>query len=90
LTGISRGAFQNAYMGYYIDQKHNGKGYATAAVVASRQVFSTKKQPQTEIFFPVRVVVEIKKILPKSRRKTFLMVQGNPCPIGLGECREAI
>lgn len=33
LTGIARGAFQNAYMGYYIDQEHNGKGYATAAVI---------------------------------------------------------
>lgn len=32
LTGVARGPFQNAYLGYYIDQKHNGKGYATAAV----------------------------------------------------------
>lgn len=32
LTGIARGPFQNAYMGYYIDQIHNGKGYATVAV----------------------------------------------------------
>jgi len=33
LTGITRGPFQNAYLGYYIDQKHNGKGYATVAVL---------------------------------------------------------
>ncbi|WP_420848824.1 GNAT family N-acetyltransferase [Paenibacillus antarcticus] len=32
LTGIARGPFQNAFMGYYIDQQHNGKGYATEAV----------------------------------------------------------
>ncbi|MBB3072738.1 ribosomal-protein-alanine N-acetyltransferase [Paenibacillus baekrokdamisoli] len=32
LTGIARGFFQNAYLGYYIDQEYNGKGYATAAV----------------------------------------------------------
>lgn len=32
LTGIARGPFQNAYMGYYIDEQHNGKGYATTAV----------------------------------------------------------
>lgn len=32
LTGISRGPFQNAHLGYFIDKKHNGKGYATAAV----------------------------------------------------------
>lgn len=32
LTGIVRGPFQNAYLGYYIDQDHNSKGYATAAV----------------------------------------------------------
>ncbi|NOV02290.1 GNAT family N-acetyltransferase [Paenibacillus planticolens] len=32
LTGIARGAFQNAYLGYFIDEIHNGKGYATEAV----------------------------------------------------------
>lgn len=32
LTGIVRGPFQNAYLGYFIDEQHNGKGYATAAV----------------------------------------------------------
>ncbi|MFX3632789.1 MAG: GNAT family N-acetyltransferase [Candidatus Pristimantibacillus sp.] len=32
LTSVSRGPFQNAYMGYNIDQQHNGKGYGTAAV----------------------------------------------------------
>ncbi|WP_336785595.1 GNAT family N-acetyltransferase [Paenibacillus sp. MMO-177] len=34
LTSVSRGVFQNAYMGYFIDQEHNGRGYATAAVTA--------------------------------------------------------
>ncbi|GGG72640.1 GNAT family N-acetyltransferase [Paenibacillus radicis (ex Gao et al. 2016)] len=32
LTGIARGPFQNAYLGYFVDRQHNGKGYATAAV----------------------------------------------------------
>lgn len=32
LTGVARGPYQNAYMGYYIDQAHHGKGYATLAV----------------------------------------------------------
>ncbi|GLX67889.1 GNAT family N-acetyltransferase [Paenibacillus glycanilyticus] len=32
LTSISRGVFQNGYLGYSIDQAHNGRGYATAAV----------------------------------------------------------
>ncbi|NIK71592.1 MULTISPECIES: GNAT family protein [unclassified Paenibacillus] len=32
LTSVSRGVFQNAYMGYFIDQAHNGRGYATSAV----------------------------------------------------------
>ncbi|MCM3628564.1 GNAT family N-acetyltransferase [Paenibacillus glycanilyticus] len=32
LTGVSKGAFQNAYLGYFIDEAHNGQGYATAAV----------------------------------------------------------
>lgn len=32
LTGIARGPFQNAYLGYFIDEQRNGKDYATAAV----------------------------------------------------------
>ncbi|MCR2805869.1 GNAT family N-acetyltransferase [Paenibacillus soyae] len=41
LTGISRGPFQNAYMGYYIDQAYQGRGYATAAAaLCARHAFS--------------------------------------------------
>ncbi|RKP47992.1 N-acetyltransferase [Cohnella endophytica] len=32
LSGIARGPFQNANVGYFLDQAHNGKGYATEAV----------------------------------------------------------
>jgi ribosomal-protein-alanine N-acetyltransferase len=32
LGGISRGALQNAYLGYGIDIEHGGRGYATQAV----------------------------------------------------------
>lgn len=32
ITSVSRGVFQNAYLGYFIDQAQNGNGYATAAV----------------------------------------------------------
>ncbi|MEA2131562.1 MAG: [ribosomal protein S5]-alanine N-acetyltransferase [Solirubrobacteraceae bacterium] len=32
LTSIVRGAFQNAYLGYAIDQHHTGRGIGTAAV----------------------------------------------------------
>ncbi|WP_054027756.1 GNAT family N-acetyltransferase [Bacillus sp. FJAT-28004] len=32
LSGIARGPFQNTYLGYFLDQEHNGKGYATEAV----------------------------------------------------------
>src|SRR5215211_3551586 len=32
LGGISRGALQNAYLGYGIDLEHGGRGYATQAV----------------------------------------------------------
>lgn len=32
LSGIARGPFQNAYLGYFLDQEHNGKGFATEAV----------------------------------------------------------
>jgi ribosomal-protein-alanine N-acetyltransferase len=32
LSGISRGPFENAYLGYFVSERHNGRGYATAAV----------------------------------------------------------
>jgi ribosomal-protein-alanine N-acetyltransferase len=32
LRNIARGAWQNATLGYWIAEKHNGKGYATEAV----------------------------------------------------------
>ena len=32
LSGISRGPFENAYLGYFVSEKHNGRGYATEAV----------------------------------------------------------
>lgn len=32
LSNIVRRAFQNAYLGYFLDKEHNGRGYATAAV----------------------------------------------------------
>ncbi|WP_245595951.1 GNAT family N-acetyltransferase [Paenibacillus taiwanensis] len=32
LSAIARGPHQNANIGYFLDQHHNGKGYATAAV----------------------------------------------------------
>jgi ribosomal-protein-alanine N-acetyltransferase len=40
LGGISRGALQNAYLGYGVDLDHGGRGYATQAVrVAVRVAF---------------------------------------------------
>ena len=32
LSGISRGPFENAYLGYFVSERHNGRGYATEAV----------------------------------------------------------
>ncbi|MEO2076019.1 MAG: GNAT family protein [Bacillus sp. (in: firmicutes)] len=32
LSGVVRGPFQNANLGYYLDKKHNGKGYSSEAV----------------------------------------------------------
>ncbi|TCP65799.1 GNAT family N-acetyltransferase [Baia soyae] len=32
LSAVSRGPFQNAYLGYYLDQQVNGKGYMTEAI----------------------------------------------------------
>ncbi|MGG3562148.1 GNAT family protein [Neobacillus rhizosphaerae] len=32
LSGIARGPFQNANLGYYLDKEQNGKGYVTEAV----------------------------------------------------------
>src|SRR2546421_11457389 len=33
LSSIQRGPFQNAYVGYWIDEKHAGNGYMPEAVV---------------------------------------------------------
>jgi ribosomal-protein-alanine N-acetyltransferase len=38
LGGISRGALQNAYLGYGIDIDHGGRGYATQAVTQAVHV----------------------------------------------------
>src|SRR5436189_14260 len=32
LTGISRGPSENAFLGYFVAERHNGRGYATEAV----------------------------------------------------------
>jgi ribosomal-protein-alanine N-acetyltransferase len=32
LTGIALGPFQNAHVGYFVSERHNGRGYATEAV----------------------------------------------------------
>lgn len=32
LSNVSRGGWQNATLGYYVDEAHNGRGYATQAV----------------------------------------------------------
>jgi len=32
LSGISREPFENAYLGYFVSERHNGRGYATEAV----------------------------------------------------------
>jgi ribosomal-protein-alanine N-acetyltransferase len=32
LSGISPAPFQNAHLGYFVSERHNGRGYATAAV----------------------------------------------------------
>jgi ribosomal-protein-alanine N-acetyltransferase len=32
LSGITLGPFQNAHLGYFVAERHNGRGYATEAV----------------------------------------------------------
>lgn len=32
LSNVARGAWQNATLGYFVDQDHNGKGFATEAI----------------------------------------------------------
>lgn len=43
LTGIVRGPFQNANLGYFLDEAHNGKGYMTEAVVAVLELAFVKQ-----------------------------------------------
>ena len=41
LSAVVRGSFQNAYLGYSVDESANGRGYATAAVrEATRLAFA--------------------------------------------------
>lgn len=42
LTGIARGPFQNANLGYFLDEAHNGKGYMTEAVCGVLELAFTK------------------------------------------------
>jgi len=37
LSGVQRGPFQNAYVGYWIDEKHAGHGYVPEALVVVAQ-----------------------------------------------------
>lgn len=83
LTGIARGPFQNAYMGYYIDQQHNGKGYATAAVsLCLNKAFKEIGLHRVEAGVLPRNLASI-RVLEKAgfRReglaKTYLKINGN-------------
>lgn len=38
LSNVARGAWQNATLGYFVDESHNGKGYATEAIVLAARV----------------------------------------------------
>jgi [ribosomal protein S5]-alanine N-acetyltransferase len=42
LSEIVRGVFQNAYIGYFVSERHNGRGFATAGV---RQAVNTAFGP---------------------------------------------
>lgn len=43
LSNIVRGAWQNATLGYFLDQKHNGMGYTSTAVgLVVRYAFSSR------------------------------------------------
>ena len=66
LGGISRGALQNAYLGYGIDIDHGGRGYATEAVrLAVRVAFDDLKLHRVqaavvpENFASARVLVKV-------------------------------
>lgn len=37
LSNVSRGAWQSATLGYYIDEAHTGRGFATEAVLLALQ-----------------------------------------------------
>ena len=44
LSEITRGAFQNTYLGYFVSQDHNGRGVATAAArLALGQAFAVER-----------------------------------------------
>ncbi|NQX68344.1 GNAT family N-acetyltransferase [Paenibacillus alba] len=82
LTGIARGFFQNAFVGYYIDQTHNGKGYATAAVSLCVEIaFSELKLHRVEASVMPRNLPSIRVLEKAGFRheglaKTYLKING--------------
>lgn len=69
LSGIVRGPFQNANLGYYLDKKHNGKGYVTEAVqLALYQAFTELKLHRVQAAVMPRNIAS-KRILEKTGLK---------------------
>ncbi len=75
LGGVQRGAFQNAYVGYWIDRDHQKKGYTSEAVVgASAFAFGVAKLHRLQI-----------AIMPKNGASLRVMEKVGARRIGVAE-----
>lgn len=82
VSAIQRGPFQNAYVGYWIDERHAGKGYTPEAlVVAMRFAFEELKLHRLQIAIiprnrPSRRVVEKLGIRCEGMAERYLEING--------------
>ncbi len=82
LSAIQRGPFQSAYVGYWIDERHAGKGYTPEAlVVLARFAFDDLRLHRMQIAIiprnaPSRRVVEKLKIREEGVAERYLEING--------------
>ena len=82
LSSVQRGPFQNAYVGYWIDERHAGQGYTPeAVVVAARYAFEDLGLHRLQIAIiprngPSRRVVEKLRLREEGVALRYLEING--------------
>ena len=82
LSGVQRGPFQNAYVGYWVDKLHAGKGYVPEAfVVLARFAFEDLHLHRLQVAIiprnrPSRRVVEKLELREEGMAERYLEING--------------